>query len=113
EGGDRPVGGPQEAVDYKIGVNVESRDCSTSADAQGGGASAARDCTDYLGIEGREGAVGGPQETVVYRTRVDVVSRYCSFLVDTQCEGALDEARAGARGIERGDDTVWGPQEGV
>src|SRR5438094_133909 len=99
EGGDRPVGGPQEAVDYKIGVNVESRDCSTSADAQSRGASAAEGCTGYLGIEGGEGAVGGPQETVVYRTRVDVVSRYCSFLVDAQREGALDQACAGARDV--------------
>ncbi|PYV21601.1 MAG: hypothetical protein DMG27_20325 [Acidobacteria bacterium] len=44
---------------------------------------------------------------------VKVVSRYCSFLVDAQREGALDQACAGARDVDRGDGPVGGPQEAV
>src|SRR5206468_9062751 len=100
-----PSGGPQEAVNYKTGANVQSRDCSTSVDALGDSIPGAR------GIESGEGAIGGAQETVRYRTRVAVVPRDCSVLVNAVSVGALAKARAGARGVERGEGTVGDAQE--
>ncbi len=97
ERGEGTVGGPQEAVIDGACVLIGSRDCSHRVDAGSHGVGGAQ------GIECGEGPVTSPREAVSNGVCVKVVSRDCSPQVDGGREGALAEACASARGIERGE----------